>query len=198
MGKEIVLERDLIKKNKIPILITDKTWQLLFNGYMTASIKKNADALSLLLLKEKEIRSQIREYQKSKNKKMKEILYFSNEVNKHESENALEKLEDAKQKILEINEALDDLVFELQIIPQKKEKLNIEILRETIQLAYKDIKEGNERIDRLAEEISVLRQQLIERRDEKIDLETRAETLYSYLHNTLGYEETDKLDKIFL
>jgi len=50
----------------------------------------------------------------------------------------------------------------------------------------------------LTEDITRLRQQLHEKWEEKFNCERRTETLYSYLHNTLGHEETNKLDKHFL
>lgn len=198
MAKDIVLDENIIKKNKIQVLIQNKEWKSLFEQYMTKSMKKIAKDLELKVMEEKQAMKDIRIYKKQKKSLMEKILQLSNEVNNNQNQNALIKLEQAKNQILEANDKIDEFQFKLETLPKEIENLNKELLTETIKIAYKDIEEGNKRIEQLTEEILKLRQQLKIDWDEKLNSESRVETLYAYLHNTLGYEETNKLDKKFL
>ncbi|WP_168198220.1 coiled-coil domain-containing protein [Crassaminicella thermophila] len=198
MAKDIVLDEYIIKKNKIPILIKDKNWKALFEEHLTRAMKKIVKDLELKLAEEKEAMRQMKVYKKLKKNLMEKILYLSDEVNNNQKKEALNKLEETKEKLLEVNDKIDEFLFQIEILPKEIERLNLELLTETVKIAYKDIEEGNEKIDELTEEILKLRQQLKNDWDEKINLEKRVEDLYSYLHNTLGYEQTNKFDRKFL
>lgn len=197
MTSEIVLDEKLIKKNKIPVLVLDKDWKSLFEKNMTRPMKKAAKNLETMVAEEKQAIRQMTIYKKQKKALMKKILQFSDEVNHNQKEEALGKLEQAKNQILEINDQIDELQYKLETLPKEIEKLNLMLLKDTIVLAYKGIEEDSTKIDVLTEEIGKLRQQLAERWDEKITLEEGVQRMYSYLHNTLGHEETNKLDKKF-
>ncbi|TCO73160.1 hypothetical protein [Marinisporobacter balticus] len=198
MKKTIDLDENIMKRNKISVLIEDKEWLNNFGKYMTKAMEKIAKDLVLKVKEETEATKEIRGYKKQKKTLMEKILQLSDEVNNNENQEALTKLEEVKNQILRANDQIDAFQFKLETLPKEIENLNKELLTETIKIVYKDIKEGNGRIEQLTEEISKLREQLKNNWDEKIDLEDRVEILYAYLHNTLGYEETNKLDEKFL
>lgn len=99
---------------------------------------------------------------------------------------------------MDINQEIEHLQQRLELLPEEIEHLNFELLKETVDMAYTDIRTMGKEIPKLTDEILYLRQQLSEKWEQKTSMETRVDMLYSYLHNTLGYEETDKLDKEFL
>jgi len=193
------LSENIIRKNKIPVLIRDKTWRELFEPHKTRNMNKIAKEIEKLLAEERNTKIEFKKCQTTKKKLMESILYLSNELNHHHNESALEKLEKAKEEILKINEKIDGLQWKLEeILPNEIEKYNLDLLKETVEIAYKDIQEGSKKVSSLTEKITSLRQQLSDAWEEKIATEQRVEALYSYLHHTLGYEETNKLDKQFL
>ncbi|QXM05308.1 hypothetical protein [Crassaminicella indica] len=198
MAKNVVLDEYIMKKNKIPVLIKDTEWKSLFEECMTKSMKKTAKALEEKVAEEKEAIKQYNIHRKLKQNLMERILKLSDEVNNNQKESLLIQLEDAKEKLLEVNDRIDELQFKLEILPKEIEGLNMELLKESVEIAYKDIEDGNKKLKELTEEIIKLRDQLKNSWDEKLNLESRVETLYAYLHNTLGYEQTNKLDKQFL
>lgn len=198
MKKEIVLEENLIRKKKIPVLIMDKEWKALFNEYMTKTMKKTVEELEEKISEEKQAIVQMKILKKNKKALMEKVLKLSDDINTSQRSDSLIKLEQTKQEILETNEKIDELEYALEILPKEIEQLNLSLLKETIQVAYTDIVEGNERLKSLTKEILDLRDKLTNSWEEKLSLEERTATLYSYLHNTLGHEETDKLDKRFL
>jgi len=193
------LNENIIRKNKISVLIKDKAWKELFEPHMTRSMNKIVKEIEKLLTEERNTKIELKKYQKQKKKLMESILYLSDELNRHHNESALEKLEKAKEEILKINPKIDELQWKLeQILPKEIEKYNLDLLKETVEIAYRDIQEGNKKVSSLTEKITNLRQQLSDAWEEKIATEQRVEALYSYLHHTLGYEETNKLDEQFL
>ena len=198
MTKDFFVEEDLIRRKKIPVLIIDHEWKALFEKNMTKPMKKIAQELNEKLSDEKKATVQLKVYKKLKRQLREKILLLSDEVNTKEKENSIMKLEETKKQILEINKQMDELEYQLEILPREIEKLNYLLLVETIEMAYSDIKEGNAIIPGLADEIIHLRQQLREKWEKKLALEKKSESLYSYLHNTLGHEETNKMDKHFL
>ncbi|MCT4619264.1 MAG: hypothetical protein N4A62_07725 [Marinisporobacter sp.] len=198
MAKDIILDQYIMKKNKIPVLIKDADWKNLFEVYMTKPMKKTAKELDEKVAEEKDAKKQIKAHRKLKQNLMERILKLSDEVNNNKNKEALIKLEDAKEKLLEVNDRIDEFQFKLETLPKEIELLNMELLKASIEIAYKDIEEGNKKLKTLTVEIIKLRDELKSSWDEKLNLESRVETLYSYLHNTLGHEETNKLDKKFL
>ncbi|MCT4604745.1 MAG: hypothetical protein N4A64_01365 [Marinisporobacter sp.] len=198
MAKDVILEQHIMKKNKIPVLTKDTDWKNLFEVHMTKAMKKIAKELDQKVAEEKDTKKQIKAHKKLKQNLMERVLKLSDEVNNNKNKEALIRLEDAKEKILEVNDRIDEFQFKIEMLPKEIELLNMELLKESIEIAYKDIEEGNKKLKTLTAEIIKLRDELKSSWDEKLNLESRVETLYSYLHNTLGHEQTNKLDKKFL
>ncbi|MBB6218795.1 putative nucleic acid-binding Zn-ribbon protein [Anaerosolibacter carboniphilus] len=198
MAKEMDLEEKIVRRNKIPILPFDQEWKENFGIHQTKTMEEISKEIMEKVNEEKQGEHQIQRFRKKKKQLMNKILELSNEANTSNNDQALVQLESAKDEILRINDQLDELQYQQEILPKEIEKLNFDLLKETIALAYEDIKEGSERSKTVMEEILELRKQLTEKWDEKISLENRVNSLYSYLHNTLGHEETDKLDRMFL
>ncbi len=198
MAKEMDLEERIIRKNKIPILPFDQAWKENFEVYQTKTMEKISKEIMMKVDEEKQGEYQLKIYRNKKKQLMDKILELSNEANTTNNVEALTQLESAKDEILRINDQLDELHYQRESTPKEIERLNYELLKETIALAYEDIKEDSGRSKKVMEEIVALRKQLTEKWEEKIQLEDRVNALYSYLHNTLGHEETDKLDRMFL
>lgn len=198
MAKEMELEERIIRRNKIPILPFDPEWKSNFQEHMTKDMKKIIQELTDKVAEEKQAIHQLKICKKEKKYLMEKILQWSDEANTNNNDQALIQLEAAKEEILKINDNIDALQFRLEMLPKEIEQLNFRLLKETIRLAYEDIRQGSERAKTLMEEILELRKRLTEKWDEKIHVENRIHGLYSYLHNTLGHEETDKLDRLFL
>ncbi|MDK2918517.1 MAG: hypothetical protein PWQ37_1250 [Candidatus Petromonas sp.] len=198
MFRNIELDENIIKKNKIPILIKDREWQKLFQDNLTKSMEKLTQQLEELIAEEKECMNDLRKARKKKKILMEKILKLSNEVNTNDDKVAIVKLEQAKNMILEINDKIDELQFKLETLPNEIKNINFKLLKETVTKAYDDIKEGKNRISCLDKEIQRLRKILGNMWEEKFTTEKKVNNLYLYLHGILGHRETDKLDKKFL
>lgn len=198
MIKDITLEEHIIRRKRIPILIESKEWRNLFEENSTKQMRKISKELEVMISEEKSAAQLLRNYQRQKKIFMERILRLSDEVNSGDNPVALEQLEATKRGIIDINQQMEELQFKLDTLPKEIDRLNLELLKETVGIAYEDIRISGQKLPKLTEEILQLRQSLTEKWEEKIQTETRVQELYSYLHNTLGHEETDKLDKQFL
>ncbi|SHJ61641.1 coiled-coil domain-containing protein [Paramaledivibacter caminithermalis] len=198
MLREIQIDEKIIKRNKIPILIKDKHWRKLFNENSTKNMKRLSDKLEKLISEEKEITKLLKEANKEKKMLMNKILKLSDEANSNNNTAALDALENTRNKILEVNDRIDELQFRLEMLPKEIYDTNLELLKETIAISYEDIIEGRKRVSYLDKEIKDIRKKLGEMWEEKFTKENRINDLYLYLHGTLGHEETDKLDRKFL
>lgn len=198
MTKEINLDEKIIKRNKIPILIKDSQWRKLFNEKPTKNIKRITDKLEDLIKEEKETTKKLKEVNKEKKVLMNKVLKLSDEANSNNDTEALDKLENTKDKILDVNDRIDELQFRLEMLPKEIYNTNLELLEESVAISYEDIIEGRERVSYLDIEIEKMRKILGKMWEEKFTKEKRLNELYLYLHGTLGHEETDKLDRKFL
>lgn len=198
MAKEINLDEKIIKKNKIPILIKDGQWRKLFNEKPTKNIKRLSHELEKLINEEKKTIKKLKEVSKEKKILMNKVLKLSDEANSNNSTAALDELENTKDKILDVNDKIDELQFRLEMLPKEIYDTNLELLKETVAISYEDITEGRDRVSYLDKEIVKMRKILGKMWEEKFTKEKRLNDLYLYLHGTLGHEETDKLDRKFL
>ncbi|WIF95328.1 hypothetical protein [Caminicella sporogenes] len=198
MAKDIKLDESILKKNKIPVLIKDKEWKTLFSDILTRNMKKLVNKLEKLLEEERECKSKLKEYKKQKKAYMDLILKLSDEANSKNNERALMQLEEAKNKILEINDFIEEIQFRLETLPKEIDKTNFELLKETVVISYDYIREGRERLEYLNDEIQRIRKLLGNMWEEKFTKEKKINNLYLYLHGTLGHEEIDRLDRKYL
>ncbi|WP_432402390.1 hypothetical protein [Wukongibacter sp. M2B1] len=197
MAREIDLDEKIIKRKKIPILIKDNTWQSLYNEKQTKNMRGLAKKLEELIHDEKEYMKQLKEAQKKKKVLMNKVLKLSDDANSNDNSVALIQLENTRNKILEVNDRIDELQFKLETLPKEIYDTNFELLKETVYESYEDIIEEKERVSYLDIEIQKLRKVLGKMWEEKFTKEKRINDLYLYLHGTLGHEEIDKLDREF-
>lgn len=198
MERQIEIDKMIIKRKKIPVLIKDNAWESLFKENQTEEMKELSNKLEELIIEEREVEKELKETHRRKKILMNKVLKLSDEANSNNDKVALAKLENTKDRILEVNDKLDELQFRLEMLPKEIHDTNFELLKETVAISYEDITEGRERVGHLDVEIQKLRKILGKMWEEKFTKEKRINDLYLYLHGTLGHEETDKLDKEFL
>lgn len=198
MERQIEIDKMIIKRKKIPVLIKDNAWESLFKENQTEKMKELSNKLEELIIEEREVEKELKETHRRKKILMNKVLKLSDEANSNNDKVALAKLENTKDRILEVNDKLDELQFRLEMLPKEIHDTNFELLKETVAISYEDITEGRERVGHLDVEIQKLRKILGKMWEEKFTKEKRINDLYLYLHGTLGHEETDKLDKEFL
>lgn len=196
--KEIKFEDNIVKKNRIPILIYNPEWMQLFVNYNSKSLKKAVTALEELLSREKACISEQKELERRKKTLMNKILYISKEINEDNNVEAIPKMEEVQNELLQINEKIPLLVEELEILPSMINEQNTVVLKETIKRSYELIKENKNEAARCQDEVNQIRQRLAELITKKVETEERVNKLYSFVHGMIGADEMEKLDDKYL
>lgn len=198
MGKDIDFRDNIVKRNKIPILIYVPEWIQLFSANRSRSMQKIITGLEELIARDKECDSELRNLEKRKKTVMNKILYLSKDINENNDKEALPKMEQAEKEILEINTKMQKLMEELENMPSQINDMNTRLLKETIKKAYELIKESRSDAERSQEQINDFRQKLSELIQSKVDAEERLNKLYSFIHGMIGAAEMESLDESFL
>ncbi|MDF2892674.1 MAG: hypothetical protein K0R80_3041 [Clostridia bacterium] len=196
--KEIKFEDNIIKKNRIPILIYNPEWMQLFVNFNSKSLKKAVSSLEELLSREKACEAEQKELERRKKTLMNKILYISKEINEDNNLDAIPKMKETQKELLQINERIPVLVEELEILPAMINQQNTVVLKETIKRAYELIRENKDEALKCQEEVNQIRQQLGELIKRKVETEERVNKLYSFVHGMIGADEMEKLDDKYL
>lgn len=194
-AKNINLDESILLKNKIPLLHNDDSWIKLFGDTNDKNIQNAKEELIELVSKEKEIEIQYRELQKEKLKCMKMILGVSDSINNENKVENIALLDDYKNRMININEELEELTFQIETIPKEIRETNLKLLNATVQYGYDELKAKEKIVNQSISEIEILRQRLKELIETKHDYEEWINQTYTFLHGLLGSEVIEKIDK---
>lgn len=196
--KNINLDENIILKNRIPLLVEDKDWLELFGNVNNKDIQYLKEELMELVKIRKELEKKEQSLQEEKTLAIKMILGISNAVNNENKTHSVGLLDKYKEKIENINEELDEIIFQLETIPQEIRELNFNLLKATVYYGYKELKDKEKRLKEVNDELDSMRERIKILINEKYDYEERVNLTYSFLHGLLGSEEIEKLDEQIL
>lgn len=194
-NRNINLNESILLKNKIPLLYNDNSWTKLFGDVNDKSIQNAKEELVELVAKERELESRNRELQKEKLKCLKMILGVSDSINNENKIENVSLLDEYKNQILNINEEIENLTFQLETIPKEIRNANLKLLNATIQYGYDELKAKEKVVNQAINEIEILRQRLKELILTKHDYEEWINETYTFFHGLLGSEVIEKIDK---
>lgn len=196
--KDIDFKDNIVKKNKIPILIYVPEWIQLFSGNKSRSMQKIIAKLEELIARGKSCDLELDKLNKRKKIVMNKILYLSKEINDNDNNAALPKMEQAEKEIIEINQRMPRLIEESEMLPDRINEANTQLLKETIKRAYELIKEYESESEKYQEQVNEFRQKLADLIQKKVYTEEQVNKLYSFIHGMIGADEMESLDKSFL
>ena len=194
-SKNIKLDENILRKNRIPLLFNEPSWVKLFGDTDDKNIKNRKEELIQLISKEKEMTITSRKLQKEKLECMKMILGVSDSVNNDNKTENIVLLDEYKNKIYNINEELEEITFELEKIPKEIRETNFKLLNATIEYGYDELRYREKIVNQSVEEIESLRQKLKMLIETKHDYEEWINETYTFLHGILGSETIEKIDK---
>lgn len=195
---DIDIDLSSFSKNAIPLLIEDEIWMKLFNDIDDKEIINLKQELKTRVNKSREVRKQLPGKKSEKSKIIGKILTLSDKINNNELVEGIDLLEDYKDELNELNDEIDELTFKSETIPSEVRKLNLLLLEESLKFGYKDIMEAEENLDEIERVLEKLRKKLRTTIKDKYDYEEKRNEIYKFLHNTLGPDDVDKLDRKIL
>lgn len=194
-GPNIDIDEKIIRKNKIPNLHTDPDWIKLFGDSGDKDIEFSKKELVNIINKKKELEILEKQLQKDKSKYMKLILKTSDSVNNEKNLEDVMLLDQYKSKLLEANEKLEEIAFDLELMPGKIREANFKLLLATVDYGYRELDLREKELSKAVGELDSLRKRLQELIKIKHDNEEWIGATYIFLHGLLGSEITDKIDR---
>lgn len=192
--KDIDIDYELIIKNKVPILIMDNDWKKIFGNSKNKDINNYKNILSDLIKEQRELSRKLVQLKTKKKRLMAMILNLSHEINNNNNSRVVDKLDECQSQIHIINEEIETVTFKLETLPKEIRAANLNLLKATIKVAYKDIKSNQEELNSLCSQIDELREKLKNLIETKHEKEEAINKTYSFLHGILGSKEMERLD----
>ncbi len=196
--KKLDIDEKIILRNRIPLLIKDQNWIRLFGSTRDKNIQNARNELIELLEEEKKLKRKRIILEREKKNAIKMILDISDAINNEQKIETVELLDEYKKEIEYINEELDEIIFQIETIPQKINQSNFNLLKATVYVGYKELKDRERRLNETIDELDKLRKRLKYLINERYDCEELIDSTYSFLHDMLGSEEMEKLDEKIL
>ena len=188
----------VLRKNDISLLILDERWNKLFeNTQKSPQIAAAEEKLKDHIKEEARLIAEAREIAANKKNHMDRIIKLTPAVFENNEPEAIKEMEFCEKEIKRINERSRKIEEELDILPDKKKKANLELLEQTVNIVYFKMRSGRKRVEELEKLIEEERSRLKAHIDEKESLSQDDTDIYSYFHDLLGGEELQRLDEEF-
>lgn len=192
------LIEEIVKKNKVPILVQYEPFKELIKRGSNDLISKQIKELNELIKEKSTIEKQLLDLQSKKPKLMAKIIYISNELNENKNIKAEKELDKLKQEMEDINNNIDMIFEKLEGMPKIIKEKNLVLLRETVKHSYERINKGESSLSDVNDKITKLRKELDELRVQKEKEEEKVNSTYHFIHAILGHKDMEKLDNKFL
>jgi phage terminase Nu1 subunit (DNA packaging protein) len=189
------LDKKILRKNDISLLILDERWNRLFiNTPKTPAIEHCEQKLRELLKEEARLNTEKKEIAALKKKHMDNIIKLTPDVFEKGSEAAKKEMQQSEHEIKRINARASEIDELLENMPDRIKQANIELLENTVGVVYFKIRSSKKRVEELEKLIENTKAKLKEYIDEKESLSQDDTDIYSYFHDLLGAEELERLD----
>lgn len=182
-----------LKQRKLPPLCEDSRWLEVMGPMMSDELRVLLVRQEAVLQEERQSARHLIQLRMQKKEVLAQLLELSGQLQRHDPE-AQSRAERSKALLERINEEMDHLQFRTEAAPREIQKLNGELLAETVALGYRHLLSEQERTADLGRRIQALRRELLALNEEKYAAEDAAAALGQLLHALLGKELSDRMD----
>lgn len=186
----------IVKDKKLPILTLDNRWHELFpEENKNTLIRELEYKLKNLLKKQGRLVNGIKDMKELKNNLLKDIV-VNMDTGKEPARKAKDrKLDRNRHYVNEINLKTEAAMEELAELPYQIKQVNEELMAESIRLFYEQLEANREELEEVTEWINSIREELKTKILIKQDLEAKNSLIYTYMHDILGAEIMEMVDK---
>ncbi len=197
--KQVELKKSYIAEvlgnKKLPIVLVDPLWHTVKEHIKSKVIDEKEKQLQELLKEQARLNTDYKEYNKVKQNFLKQVLTVSGEVESGDGDKKIEELNKLHQSILEVNNRLEDIEKRLEEIEATIQSTNQALIEEMVAVGYEYIDIHREKEIRLEAEIQELREEMLKKTNEKKQSEKFLKDIYNYLHNIVGQQQIEIIDK---
>lgn len=183
---------------QIPVLSEDELWLGFYKNHQNFALRRKYQRLVRLLSHQKEIIENIRKIKKDKRESLNRVFMLSQKAYGGEDGEVSGEMEAEKNRIEALNSQLFELGARRQRLKEETVNANFALLKQTVRVAYNEIKKYERQQQDITGQIDALKASLNDMIDKKHSLEEEKSSLYRLVHALIGKEEADKLDKDYL
>lgn len=195
MSRTEEIYKPALEKRQIPLLTLDHKWHQLFTQTEPdRNIKRLEKELNELIKKQSKVKNEADKVRALKKKLMKEIVDNADSFSSGHNEKAQKKAEENTRLINECNEKLDGYREEMRSLPEKIDKVNMELMLRTMEICYDRIQKNDKEIEETTQWVAATRVELKKRLIRKQEQEQMNQALYSYMHDIFGAEVIEMFD----
>lgn len=186
--------KDEISIKSIPILTLDERWyKLVPEKAKTDEIRFWEKQLNDLLKKQGQVNNDIKEVRKIKSKLIQDVV----DSMEDDSNPKKQKMMSESQRLIqEAKDKLGELEDDALDIPRQIVVANEKLMVETVKVCYERLNTNNDDIELLDKWIDATRVKLKKNILIKQEKETANEKIYSYMHDILGSDMCEAIDKL--
>ncbi len=195
INRELLWEA--IKNKKIAVLTLDSRWNMLFeDARKQPVIKKLVKQLNGLFKEQGGTVNKVKDMKVLKKKLMNNVIDNMEESSDENVNKLRNRKQEANHKLIgDINSQLSESSDRLMELPYEIQRVNQELLLESMLICYDTINTNNLEINALDADIERLNEQLREARVRKVSLEKETNAMYSFMHDMVGGEIIDIFDR---
>lgn len=194
-SESLANELEFLNKSDIPLLYRDEGWLRLFGSMGNENIDNLRKALEDLVDERKTLEKRNNQLQGEKVNLMKKILKASEVVNIENNPDGIPLLDQYKDRILKVNEEIDEIIFRLEMLPKEIREKNLELLKTTVDYGYDQLREKRIVLDESIKEMDLIRNRMRELIEIKVSNEEWINNTYKYFHGLLGSEIIERIDR---
>ena len=195
LEKKVEFFSKALEGKRVPVLTLDSKWYRLLDELGRKAVREDENRLNELLRAQGKINSQIKDLKKVKKKLMDEIVPMVDEAEQHpELEQQIAK---NKELIEQCNQKMDDLKDSLLDYPAEIQRVNHELMLETMAYCYESIQENTAGIEEIEKWVTDIRIELKKQLIRKQEMEQKNHEIYSYMQDIFGAEVLDLFDMTY-
>ena len=188
--------RNVIGMANMPLLMFDQYWLALFpREHKSARITNCERRIVDLMKKEARIREKLRLLSDKKQKALANIQSLTAEAFTYKKKSAILEIKRSKRVILAANAYFLLAGHQLKVVEDEIQKVNRDLLEETVKVCYALMHESKERIGFLEPKVIQLREDLKTITLELAETEAQYERTYNLLHKLIGADVINQLDE---
>ena len=195
LEKKVEVFSKALEGKRVPVLTLDSKWYRLLDELGRKAVREDENRLNELLRAQGKINSQIKDLKKVKKKLMDESVPMVDEAElRPELEQQIAK---NKELIEQCNQKMDDLKDSLLDYPAEIQRVNHELMLETMAYCYESIQENTAGIEEIEKWVTDIRIELKKRLIRKQEMEQKNHEIYSYMQDIFGAEVLDLFDMTY-
>ncbi|OOB77850.1 MAG: hypothetical protein ATN33_08405 [Epulopiscium sp. Nele67-Bin001] len=183
-----------LSQKKLPIVSLDQSWHNIKGILQDDELLKLEAQVMEDLKRRGQITHDINENINAKSVLVSKILELSEHLVDEDSD--IDDMIKAKEALIHANDEISKLELEAVQLEEILESTNHDLIERAVIKAYTIMMNYRDQANSLEDEIDHLRKKLLEKTEERKSVATNHNQLYNYLHDVVGYEYVNKMDKI--